>query len=64
MPTIDIDSDPEMDPEDAIAKVTAESLDGGEASWYLGYGDSIDIGDDAPNHITVETAPFEEDMDD
>lgn len=62
MPSVAVDSD--TDPDDAIVKVTMTSLDGGEASWYLGYGDELDIGDDGPSHISVETAPFEEDIED
>ena len=63
MPDVQVDAEDVDNREDAIVKVTAESLGGGEGIWYLGYGDSIEIADDAPSHFTVEAAPFEEDLD-
>lgn len=64
MPEVDLNADDTSPGDDKVVKVTAQSLDGGEATWYLGYGDSIELRDDAPSKVTVEASPFESELDD
>lgn len=55
MPDIEVDCDSARETEDSVVKVEAGNLSGPPATWYLDPGDTIEIRDDSPNWVRIET---------
>lgn len=60
MPDVVVDEDDVVPPDEAVVKVSAGGMFRGKTSWHLGEDSSIQIRDDGPNQVTVETPPFED----